>query len=172
MSEVAGSQVDGCVGLVSSGTSGSESAFLDASEDGGDVFFVTAGKLVSEDYDNAYDVYDAHVCTSQVPCVPVAVSPPPCESSDSCKGTTSPQPLLFGAPPSATFNGIGNIPPATPKTPAVKKLTRGQHLARALKACHKEKHRQRQVCEQTARRRYQAGTKTGPRKHVKRRAGR
>ena len=51
----------GCVGLISSGSAGGESAFLDASESGEDVFFLTAAQLVSADTDHAYDIYDAHV---------------------------------------------------------------------------------------------------------------
>ena len=41
----------GCIGLISSGTSSQESAFLDASENGDDVFFLTAAQLVSADTD-------------------------------------------------------------------------------------------------------------------------
>ena len=37
----------GCVSLISSGTSSEESAFLDASENGDDVFFLTTARLVS-----------------------------------------------------------------------------------------------------------------------------
>ena len=50
----------GCVGLISSGSSPDESAFLDASETGGDVFFLTKASLVSQDLDTSLDVYDAH----------------------------------------------------------------------------------------------------------------
>ena len=38
---------EGCTGLISSGTSPQESAFLDASENGDDAFFVTAQPLVA-----------------------------------------------------------------------------------------------------------------------------
>ncbi len=99
----------GCVGLISSGQSGSESEFFDASESGDDVFFITASKLVPEDYDSAYDVYDAHVCSMTVPCRSVPVSSPACSSGDSCKAAPSPQPAIFGTAPSATFSGIGNV---------------------------------------------------------------
>jgi hypothetical protein len=51
----------GCVSLISSGTSPEESAFLDASESGDDVFFLTAAKLSRTDTDAAYDIYDASV---------------------------------------------------------------------------------------------------------------
>ncbi len=59
---------NGCVDLVSSGGSPEESAFLDASENGSDVFFLTAAKLAGQDYDTALDVYDAHECSTQTPC--------------------------------------------------------------------------------------------------------
>jgi hypothetical protein len=100
----------GCVGLISSGISGQESAFFDASENGNDVFFVTVAKLVGVDYDAGYDVYDAHVCGSEgVACVVEPVSPPPCSSGDSCKAAPLPQPTIFGPTPSATFSGVGNV---------------------------------------------------------------
>ena len=99
----------GCVSLISSGTSSSESAFFDASEDGDDVFFLTSGRLTAADYDTSVDVYDAHVCSSTVPCTSEAVSPPPCTSGDSCKAAPSPQPEIFGPAPSATFSGTGNV---------------------------------------------------------------
>ena len=113
----------GCVGLISSGISGEESAFLDASENGDDVFFVTAAKLVGSDYDKGYDVYDAHVCGSEgVACVSEPVLAPPCSSGDSCKAAPSPQPEIFGPAPSATFSGVGNVSEETkPKAKTNKK---------------------------------------------------
>jgi hypothetical protein len=100
---------DGCVSLISSGQSAGESLFVDASETGDDVFFATSSKLTGEDYDTAYDIYDAHVCSSVAPCRSEPVVPPPCSSGDSCKAAPSPQPEIFGAAPSATFSGIGNV---------------------------------------------------------------
>ena len=99
----------GCVSLVSSGTSSEESVFLDASEGGGDVFFLTTARLVGQDVDSAYDVYDAHVCSAESPCVSAPVVPPPCTSGDACKAAPSLQPAIFGAPSSATFSGLGNV---------------------------------------------------------------
>ena len=116
---------DGCVGLISSGGSPLESAFLDASEEGGDVFFLTAARLAPQDYDNSYDVYDAHECTADSPCPPAgAVAPPPCGSGDSCKPAPSPQPSSFGAPASATFSGAGNVSPAAPAAKSKSKSKR------------------------------------------------
>ena len=103
----------GCVSLVSSGTSSEESVFLDASEGGGDVFFLTAARLASQDVDTAFDVYDAHVCSAGSPCVSAPVLPAPCTSGDACKAAPSLQPAIFGAPASATFAGSGNITAAT-----------------------------------------------------------
>jgi hypothetical protein len=145
----------GCVSLISPGTSNTESAFYDASENDDDAFFITKAKLVSEDYDDGYDVYDAHVCSVAVPCVTVPVSAPPCDSGDSCKAAPSPQPEIFGPTPSATFNGIGNVI-ASPSVPAVKtkSLTNAQNLARALKVCRKEQGKRRSVCEARARKRH------------------
>jgi hypothetical protein len=117
----------GCIGLISSGISSQESVFLDASETGGDVFFLTAAKLVRQDTDDAYDVYDAHVCGSGGAgeagwaCSPPAAVSPPCSNTSSCRGAPEQQPAMFGAPPSATFSGAGNIAPGL--APAVSKQT-------------------------------------------------
>ncbi len=146
----------GCIGLISSGTSGEESAFLDASGSGGDVFFLTAARLSPQDVDTAMDIYDAHECTAGSPCFPAAASlPPPCDTGDACKPSPTPQPAIFGSPSSATFSGAGNIVPST-NVPAVKPrgLTRAQQLARALRACRKKRGRARAVCERRARARY------------------
>ena len=107
----------GCVGLISAGTSAEESAFMDASETGGDVFFLTLSRLSSQDYDTSIDIYDAHECTEASPCAPVpALVPPPCTSGDACKqAAPTPQPALFGPPASETFSGTGNLSPATEK---------------------------------------------------------
>jgi DNA-binding beta-propeller fold protein YncE len=154
---------NGCVGLVSSGGSAEESAFLDASETGDDVFFLTAAELAPQDGDNALDVYDAHACVPASPCVPSPpASPPPCSTSDACKAAPSPQPQSFGAPSSETFSGAGNLRTARP-TVVVKSrsLTRAQKLARALRACHKRRARKRAACVRQVRRRYARSARFG-----------
>ena len=101
----------GCVGLISAGTSPEESAFLDASENGDDVFFLTLQEN---------NVEDAHVCGAEgVACTAAVAPPPPCSTEASCRPAPNPQPSLYGAPPSATFNGAGNLAPPPP--PAVVK---------------------------------------------------
>jgi hypothetical protein len=135
----------GCVNLISSGTSSAESAFIDASENGDDAFFITSNKLVAEDYDTAYDVYDAHACSASTPCVTAPESPPPCTSGDSCKAAPSPQPEIFGPAPSATFSGAGNVveeaqpsvvkrkpkPKAKPKKHAKQRKGKGKRVKRS-----------------------------------------
>ncbi len=153
-----GEEGAGCVALMSSGESPQESAFLDASESGGDVFFLTTARLEPRlDYDSNVDVYDAHECTGVSPCSqPPAERSAVCETEASCKASPSPQPPLFGAPASATFSGPGDAPPSSPPSkPVVVRLTRAQRLAVALRVCRRGRVRSRRVsCERAARKRY------------------
>jgi DNA-binding beta-propeller fold protein YncE len=147
----------GCVNLISAGQSSAESAFMDSSETGNDVFFATSEKLAGEDYDTAYDMYDAHVCSASAPCHTTPVAPPECTSGDSCKAAPASQPVIFGPAPSATFNGQGNVTASAKTAVAGRSLTRAQKLARALTACRKKKGRHsRSTCERRMRGRYGA----------------
>ncbi len=92
----------GCIALISSGTSGEESAFLDASESGEDVFFLTAARLAPRDEDNAVDVYDARVGGGE----PQPTQPVQCEG-DGCQQPATPP--VDATPGSLTFNGAGNV---------------------------------------------------------------
>lgn len=159
---------DGCVALMSGGQGPQESAFVDASESGGDVFFMTSVQLVSADVDHSYDMYDAHECTPAVPCLPgSAASPPPCATADACRLAPSVQPGVFGAPASATLSRSGNLTPQPP--PVAKPLTNAQKLTKALKACRKQKiRRKRRSCEKQAHKRY--GAKAARFAHRNRRA--
>ena len=176
-----GREPAGCVGLISSGTSDEESGFLDASENGDDVFFLTGSQLGAKTGEAGLNVYDAHVCTSEAPCFPSegAVTPP-CNTEASCKASPTPQPSIFGAPASATFSGPGNpTPPAVSSAPKPNpcasslgapsaKCTKKQNLSKALATCkrkypHSKKHRQ--SCEAAARKKY-APKKTSA-KHAK-----
>jgi hypothetical protein len=155
----------GCVSLISSGSSAEESAFMDASTDGSNVFFLTAAKLSAADVDGDFDLYDAHVCTSESPCPPAATSmPPPCATNDSCLPAPSPQPQIFGQPPSATFSGAGNLAPVVKPVVKPKPPTRAQLLSKALNACAKKPRKQRASCRATAQRRYGAKKKTAAKK--------
>jgi hypothetical protein len=153
----------GCVGLISSGTAVGESGFLDASEDGSDVFFLTGERLVPEDVDTSVDLYDAHVCSPGSPCVVPAVGSPACVTVDACRAAPLAQPSVFGSPSSATFSGAGNITPPAPAPPAKPKTsTRAQLLAKALKACRK-KHdpHKRLACAKQAHKRYSSKSSKG-----------
>ncbi|HEV7483326.1 MAG TPA: hypothetical protein VGO13_09535 [Solirubrobacterales bacterium] len=97
----------GCLGLISSGTSPRESFFLDASGSGDDVFFVTSSKLLGTDADSAYDVYDAHVCSSEAPCLPPPPPPKPSCEGDACQQPATPP--VDPTPGSLTFQGAGNV---------------------------------------------------------------
>jgi len=161
-------QPGGCVGLISSGESEHESAFLDASESGNDVFFLTAQPLVSSDIDANFDIYDAHVCEAASPCI--EPPPPPhkaCEASEQCQGSQASYEVGEPPPPSGTsiFSGPGNLvlpkhevlPEKTGVKPTSKPLTRAQKLAKALKACrskYKKSKSRRVSCEKRAHEKY------------------
>jgi hypothetical protein len=150
----------GCVGLISSGTSSEESAFMDASATGGEVFFLTSAQLSPQDVDGAFDVYDARECTSESPCMggSTGVVSLPCAGAEACRGAGS-APSVFGAPVTAGITGAGNISPPPPGAPVQgRSLSRAQKLARALKACRREPKRKRAACEARARRAYRATT--------------
>ncbi|HEX3361799.1 MAG TPA: hypothetical protein VHS74_12465 [Solirubrobacterales bacterium] len=119
---------EGCLGLVSSGTSGEESAFLDASESGNDVFFLTASRLAPTDVDGALDAYDAHVCTAEAPCPPPPPPAPPACSGDACQQPAVPP--NDATPGSLTFNGAGNL----------KECAKGKQLkkGKCVKKAHKK----------------------------------
>jgi hypothetical protein len=132
--------------LISSGTSGVDSSFFDASPSGNDVFFETAAQLVSQDTDRKLDIYDARV-GGGFPSTPVGVA---C-SGDACKAPPSnlgPSVVLG----SSSFAGPGNPAVAgVQPTPRPKALTRAQLLARALRVCAKKPRRQRAACRAHAR---------------------
>jgi DNA-binding beta-propeller fold protein YncE len=158
----------GCIGLLSSPKAGEketehESTFLDASASGNDVFFLSAAKLVPQDVDTSYDVYDARLCEASSPCLTPPPPPPPaCDEApeNPCKAppTTAP---AFAAPGTITASGPGNVasvgtlPSKEAGTPKPKQPSRAQLLAKALKACHAKKDKKRRLsCERQARKRY------------------
>ena len=160
---VAGVGGAGCVALISSGTSGEESAFMDASASGGDVFFLTAAHLVSGSIETGASLYDAHECSTGSPCLAEAEVPPVCDTAEGCRAAPEPQPSIFGAPSSATFHGSATPALAAPGSSAppvggpslTAAQVRAQALAKALKACKRDRSKaKRAACEKTARKRY------------------
>jgi hypothetical protein len=105
----------GCVFLLSGGTAPVDSRFVDASEGGDDVFFVTGQQLVKGDTDELVDLYDARVGGGFH-----EVSAPACTGAG-CQGVPAAPPSVV-TPSSATFSGIGNFLPV-PTKPALKRKT-------------------------------------------------
>ena len=82
-------QDDGAIRLISSGRSSEDSALIDASASGNDVFFTTREQLVKSDADAFVDLYDARI-GGGFPDVSVQ---PECQG-DGCQGTPSSPPVL------------------------------------------------------------------------------
>lgn len=141
----------GCVALMSSGTAEREAAFLDASGDGSDVFFLTSSRLTASDTDGEFDVYDAHVCVGPCPAQGGNSTAPPCASAETCR---SKAPLgIYAAVPPVTVGppvGAGLVHAQAP----VPRLGRKQLLSRALRVCRRKRRQSRRRCEALARRRY------------------
>ena len=154
----------GCLYLISTGQSAQPSYFGDASADGSDVFFFTRQSLVSQDQDLNVDVYDARVnggIAAQNPLPP----PEPC-MGETCRGPPEASPV-FGAPSSTTIVGDGNVSVAQASAAAEPRApTRAQLLAKALRACRKERPaKRRRACEARAGRLYgKHATKTARRR--------
>jgi hypothetical protein len=155
-----------CVSLISSGTDTHESAFVDASASGNDVFFVTSQSLFSTDIDTAYDLYDARACSEGSPCLtPPPPAPAPCGDEGSCRSTGGGGTPGFGSASSETALGppsvsrLQTLPFKTTVKTKPKPLTRAQKLKRALAACrkaHRHSKHKRMLCERQAKHKYGA----------------
>jgi DNA-binding beta-propeller fold protein YncE len=151
----------GCVYLLSGDTSTSGSFLLDADETGDNVFFVTRAELVPGGGNGEKpNVFDARVNGGFKGAPGGIIQPPECKTAEECKPPAG-EPPVESFPASAAFSGAGNLtaplevlkPPV--EKPAVRKLTRAQELAKALKACAKDKAKaKRQQCEKQARKKY------------------
>jgi hypothetical protein len=111
---------NGHVYLISAGNAKVPSFYIDNSASGGDVFFATVQGLIPSDKDSLVDVYDARIPR---PGDRIPPEQTPC-SGAVCQGPPSVPQLLTPAA-SATFEGLGNIPPElvqekTETKPAVK----------------------------------------------------
>jgi DNA-binding beta-propeller fold protein YncE len=127
-------QDGGCVDLISSGTSPQRSTFLDASESGDDVFFLTSSRLSPQDVDNAQDVYDAHSCEEASGCLTEPAPPAaPC-TGEACQ--SEPPAPAEARPQSQSFSGPGN--PVTCRKGQVKKG--GKCVKQKKKKNKKKKH--------------------------------
>lgn len=93
---------NGCVNLISSGESPSDSRMVDASPDGSDVFFATNASLLPQD-PGLIDIYDARQGGGFSP----QPSPPAACEGEACQGQLA-QPN-DPTPASSTFSGAGNV---------------------------------------------------------------
>jgi phosphodiesterase/alkaline phosphatase D-like protein len=156
----------GCVSLISGGSSDRESAFIEATPDGSNVFFLTDARLLPrQDTDTAFDIYDARECSALSPCLsPPQAEEAPCAETRTCRPAEPAQPLP-GVSPVVQIAGSGNIvsqpsPPAKhgiEGRKASRAPTRAQKLARALRRCRKRyahSKRKRASCRHHAIKRY------------------
>jgi hypothetical protein len=156
-SSIYSSGSDGCVGLISSGTSSLESAFFDASENGDDAFFVTAAQLSYRDTDSAYDVYDARVGGGEVePVKPVECLGDACQSFVEAPNDPTPDSLTFQGPGSLLTPAVK--PASTHSTPKkATKCTKGKKLVKGK--CVKSKSKSKKKAKKARRANSDRGAK-------------
>ena len=121
------------IDLISTGTSEFPAEFEDASADGADVFITTRQKLLSSDFDDSVDVYDARAgggFASQSPPPP----PIPC-AGEACR-TEPVVPPAAAAPASSIVAGKGNV----------KQQRKSSHKKKSKK--HKKTHKQKKQQEE------------------------
>jgi hypothetical protein len=125
----------GCLYLISLGKRPEPSLFADASASGDDVFFFTTDRLVGQDGDELFDVYDASVdggLASQNPAPTV-----PCEG-EACKGGASAPPVGQTA---GTPNFVGPVNPKAIHKKAKKRRHRAKKRHKKRAAKHARNHR-------------------------------
>ncbi len=108
---------EGCLSLISSGTSAGDAEFLDASASGSDVFFRTASSLIGADY-GLVDIYDARVGGGFEEGE---------EEKKECEGEacqSPPAPPARQTPSSAVFEGEGDMPNTRRSCPKGKRRVR------------------------------------------------
>lgn len=124
----------GCVSLISGGSDASAGIFIDASRSGDDVFFVTPQRLVGQDIDENYDLYDARVGGGFAPPSP---PPAPC-SGENCRPPAIPPPP--SSPGSSNYDGPGNV---TTKKQKKKKSCKGKKNSKKKSCKGKKKKNQK-----------------------------
>jgi DNA-binding beta-propeller fold protein YncE len=122
----------GCVGLLSSGSAAGDAGFLDASQSGNDVFFLTKTKLSVLDQDEELDVYDARVNG-----IPAVLHPVSECAGEACQPSVGPP--NDPTPASESFNGA-QTPLVCPKgKKKAKKQGREVCVAKKKNKKHKKK---------------------------------
>jgi hypothetical protein len=128
----------GCIALISGGTDSSDSYFLDASGTGDDVFITTRQRLVPQDTDERYDIYDARV-GGGFPFSPPVVT---CQADEVCRGTGTSR----GTSPSVvTSRGIRSGDPRPKRhCPKGKRRVKRHGKVRCVRRRHHHKKQTRQ----------------------------
>jgi hypothetical protein len=170
----------GCLSLISSGKSSSDSEFVDASANGRDVFFKTTSSLVPQD-PGLLDIYDARAGGGFPPPLP----PKPFCEGQACQGAKAPP--RVPTPASLSFQGQGNVKPAAANRcrstarRALRFAKRAKRLRRATRRAQGvAKRRLRTRSKRLARRAKRASrsarrcrvTARNPSKHKRRQGGR
>jgi hypothetical protein len=123
----------GCLSLISSGQSPTDSEMVDATPNGSDVFFKTASSLLPQD-PGLIDIYDARVGGG----LPQPPTPPaPCEG-EACQGPLSAPD--DPSPASGSGEYAGNVAPEKPRCP------KGKGKGKGCKPCPKGKVRRHGRC--------------------------
>ena len=112
---------NGCLDLITTGTSADDSHFLDASPSGDDLFVTTNQRMVGWDSDNNYDLYDVRVGGGFPDPAPTTQE---C-SGETCQGAITVPPGSGGAPASSTFFHGGNKVVHKPQK-SVKRCAKGK----------------------------------------------
>jgi DNA-binding beta-propeller fold protein YncE len=125
----------GCISLISTGKSPVDSEFLDASVDGGNIFFATDQSLVPQD-PGQYDIYDAHELGGfpQPPASPAPCVGDACQVEQSPPGSSS-----AGTVRSGPGNPKGLRPSCAKGRRAVKKHGRWSCVKQTKKSAKKHK---------------------------------
>ncbi|HTT96160.1 MAG TPA: hypothetical protein VMF55_15930 [Solirubrobacterales bacterium] len=125
----------GCISLISSGRSPTDSEFLDATPSGDDVFFATLSSLVRQDT-GLVDVYDARVDGG----FPEPLAAPAACEGEACQGPTSSP--AGQVPGSGSYVGPGNLRQPKPKgCPKGKVKKQGKCVKKKTKKKSKNHHK-------------------------------
>ena len=125
----------GQIHLLSSGTSASNSYFLDASADGHDAYIITRQRLLGWDVDNAYDIYDVR-SGGGFPEPPATTAP--------CAGETclpAIPPVGSAAPVGSVGEGPGNPNSTRPRCPKGKHAVKSRSKTRCVAKKHHNSHK-------------------------------
>ncbi|MGA7705656.1 MAG: hypothetical protein WB998_12260 [Solirubrobacteraceae bacterium] len=129
---------DGCIYLLSSGTSSGASYFIDAGANGDDVFMMTRSALVEADGNEYNDIYDVRIGATIPP------APPQCTGTG-CQGVAA-SPPVFATPSSVTYDGVGNF--AAPSKLVIKKSK--SKPKKKTSGCTKESNKSKQKSKKAA----------------------